>query len=322
MAISKITLNGVTQMDVTQKTVTAGTMLNGTTALKNDGTDITGNIASKSSSDLTVSGATVTAPAGNYASAASKTIPNADVTVGDPSFAYTTESGARKWGFGYSAFTESAGYIGEGQFGVHSYKFNAIAANTTINPSASPQTVGGANWIMEEALTVKAVKITVLEDALVYSSPISRTNLGVTFDFNTDKSCYAHGKSTSTATGQYYINQSAMPSYIQKGVEYTVEYSSPNIFFQIWDYSGGTLTKLLETKTNTTFTFPTTMTGVLIRLAVANGVTVDETVHPRLYLPRTTGLSGADILEGIILEIGDVDDSDRILSVTGTATRA
>lgn len=32
MAISKITLNGVTQMDVTQKTVTANTMLNGITS--------------------------------------------------------------------------------------------------------------------------------------------------------------------------------------------------------------------------------------------------------------------------------------------------
>ena len=45
MAISKIILNGITQMDVTGKTVTANTMLNGTTALKNDGTDVTGNIA-------------------------------------------------------------------------------------------------------------------------------------------------------------------------------------------------------------------------------------------------------------------------------------
>ena len=74
MAISKVILNGETQMDVTQKTVTAGSMLSGTTALKNDGTDITGTIASKTSADLTASGATVTAPAGYYASAASKSV--------------------------------------------------------------------------------------------------------------------------------------------------------------------------------------------------------------------------------------------------------
>ena len=68
-------------MDVTQKTVTAGSMLNGTTALKNDGTDITGSIASKTSSDLTASGATVTAPAGYYASAASKAVSSGSATA-------------------------------------------------------------------------------------------------------------------------------------------------------------------------------------------------------------------------------------------------
>lgn len=41
---------------------------------------ITGNIPSKSSSDLTVSGATVTAPAGYYASAASKSVASGSVT--------------------------------------------------------------------------------------------------------------------------------------------------------------------------------------------------------------------------------------------------
>lgn len=59
MAISKIILNGVTQMDVTGKTVTAGDMRNGVTALKNDGTDVTGNIADMtlpSSSSSTSSG--------------------------------------------------------------------------------------------------------------------------------------------------------------------------------------------------------------------------------------------------------------------------
>lgn len=44
MAISKVTLNGTTQMDVTDKTVTEDSLLKGITALKNDGTDITGNV--------------------------------------------------------------------------------------------------------------------------------------------------------------------------------------------------------------------------------------------------------------------------------------
>ena len=83
MAIAKIILNGVTQMDVTGKTVTAGDMLNGVTALKNDGTDITGNIASKTSTDLTANVLTVTAPAGHYASSASKTLSDANLVAGN-----------------------------------------------------------------------------------------------------------------------------------------------------------------------------------------------------------------------------------------------
>ena len=89
MAIAKIVYKEsanatpVTWMDVTQKTVTAGSMLNGTTALKNDGTDITGNIANKSSSDLTSNNLTVTAPAGYYASAATKTLSDQNLSAGN-----------------------------------------------------------------------------------------------------------------------------------------------------------------------------------------------------------------------------------------------
>lgn len=42
MAVSKVILNGTTLIDTTQKTVTASTLLQGETALKNDGTDVTG----------------------------------------------------------------------------------------------------------------------------------------------------------------------------------------------------------------------------------------------------------------------------------------
>ena len=44
MAISKIILNGVTQMDVTQDTVASSNLLYGYTATKNDGTKVTGTI--------------------------------------------------------------------------------------------------------------------------------------------------------------------------------------------------------------------------------------------------------------------------------------
>ena len=74
MGVAKVTLNDTTLIDVTQKTVDAASMLASKTALNKAGNDITGTIASKSSTDLTASGKTVTVQAGYYASQATKDV--------------------------------------------------------------------------------------------------------------------------------------------------------------------------------------------------------------------------------------------------------
>ena len=66
MAISKLILNGVTQMDVTGKTVTAASMRNGVTALKNDGTDVTGNMTEQAAQTIYPSASDQTISSGRY----------------------------------------------------------------------------------------------------------------------------------------------------------------------------------------------------------------------------------------------------------------
>ena len=66
MAISKVIFNGDTLMDTTQKTVTAGSMLSGVTALKNDGTGITGSIASQVAQTIHPSTTDQTIASGKY----------------------------------------------------------------------------------------------------------------------------------------------------------------------------------------------------------------------------------------------------------------
>lgn len=156
MAISKLILNGEVQMDVTSDTVTAGSMLSGTTATKNDGTKATGTIASKSSSDLTVSGATVTAPAGYYSANASKSVANGSVTA--PSSISGT-SATVSTGTNTLTLTKSvsvtpnvttAGYISSGTAGNASVSLTASVttkAAATITPSTSEQSIAAGTYL-------------------------------------------------------------------------------------------------------------------------------------------------------------------------------
>ena len=177
MAIAKVILNGVTQMDVTQKTVTAGSMLSGTTALKNDGTDITGSIASKSSSDLTASGATVTAPAGYYASAASKSVASgsastpattitANPTVSVNSSGLITATVSKTQSVTPSV---SAGYVSSGTAGDITVSGSGTSQLTTqaaqtIHPSTEDQTIASGKYLTGTQ-TIKAVTTTNLTAA-------------------------------------------------------------------------------------------------------------------------------------------------------------
>lgn len=70
-------------IDISDTTAVAGDALSGKYFYKADGTKVQGSIATKTSSDLTASTLTVTAPAGYYASAASKTLSDASLVSGN-----------------------------------------------------------------------------------------------------------------------------------------------------------------------------------------------------------------------------------------------
>ena len=80
--VNKVVYDGTTIIDISDTTATASDVLNSKYIYTASGQKVQGSIASKSSSDLTVNGATVTAPAGFYSSSASKTV--ASGTEGTP----------------------------------------------------------------------------------------------------------------------------------------------------------------------------------------------------------------------------------------------
>lgn len=160
MAVSKVILNGNTLMDTTQKTVTAGSMLNGVTALKNDGTDITGSIASKTSSDLTASGATVTAPAGYYASSASKAVASGSASTPATTITANPSISVSSGGLITASVsasqsvtpTVSAGYVSSGTAGTVSVSGSNSSqlptqAAQTITPTTTNQTIASGKYL-------------------------------------------------------------------------------------------------------------------------------------------------------------------------------
>ena len=161
-----------------------GQLLNGIKAVGSGGTLYTGNIPTKTSSDLTASGATVTAPAGYYASAASKAIANATrsnaITVGSDGLITST----------HNILTE--GYLPAGS---QQYtKQLTTQAAQTIHPSTSDQTIA-SQMFLTGAQTIKAVTLTNLLAENI------KSDVTVKIGDSTDDDCVASVLGTYTGSG-------------------------------------------------------------------------------------------------------------------------
>lgn len=176
MGVSKViiidpnTENPEVLMDVTGDDTSAGVLLAGNVGTRNDGEKVTGNIPAKTSSDLTVSGATVTAPAGHYASSASATI--ASGTAGTPT---ATKGSVSNHSVNVTpSVTNTTGYISGG-----------TQTGTPVSVSASELVSGtksiAANGTGIDVTNYAAVDVDVttgvpgLENSLCFSSPSSFT---------------------------------------------------------------------------------------------------------------------------------------------------
>ena len=142
-----------------------GKMLNGVKALGADGTLYTGNIASKSGSDLTVSGDTVTVPSGYYSSQATKAVASGAVTapasISGTSSTISASSGTITLSKTVSVTPSvtTAGYVSSGTAGNSAVSLSAsatVAGATTYHPSTSDQTIASGTYTTG-AQTIKAV---------------------------------------------------------------------------------------------------------------------------------------------------------------------
>ena len=207
---------GTTWMDVTPDTVTASTLLSGETATDASGTQVTGNIATKTSSNMTVSGATITAPAGYYASNASKSVSSGSATTpattvtANPTISVNSSTGlitATTSATQSVTPTVSAGYVSAGTAGTITVSGSntnqlTVQAAQTIHPSTTDQTIASGKYLTGTQ-TVKAVTMTNL------SADNIAEGVTVKVGDSTDDDCVASVTGTfqggTTPTGVKYI---------------------------------------------------------------------------------------------------------------------
>lgn len=131
-----------------------GKMLSGNTAYAN-GTKYTGSIATKTQTDLSASGDTVTVPAGYYASNASKAVTSgsatAPATISGTSASVSTGTNTLTLSKTISVTpTVSAGYVSNGTAGNSSVSLTASVttkAAATITPTTSNQTIASGTYL-------------------------------------------------------------------------------------------------------------------------------------------------------------------------------
>lgn len=132
----------------------ASNLPNNVTAYAN-GTKYTGNAAVNTSSDLTASGATVTAPAGFYANSATKTISSgsatAPATISGSSASVSTGSNTLTLSKTISVTPSvTAGYVSSGTAGNSSVSLTASVttkAAATITPGTSNQEIAAGTYL-------------------------------------------------------------------------------------------------------------------------------------------------------------------------------
>ena len=188
----------------------------------------------------------------NYATA---TVPQGQIGI---SWAggYRTVSGVRKWeAHAYAGVDEgdgfgASGYISNPTTVNQTNTYNAIPTGTTVTPSTSSQTIGGANYMMEGAVTVSAMPSMTLPSTAsgtatgtrkaTIASSTSTQYINIPTGYNSANAYYQLSPpsamtlpttTSSTATGTQ--KASVTPGTSNKYINIPTGYNSSNAYYTV-----------------------------------------------------------------------------------------
>lgn len=125
-------------------------------------------------------------------------MPQGQVLYGMESGEYVTNSGNRFWRPTVTLYQQ--GYFPLDYYSSQtSNQYEAIAANTTVTPTESAQTIGGADTMMEAAVTVAAIPSNYVGSSITRRSSTDLTASGATV--NVPSGYYASNASKAVASG-------------------------------------------------------------------------------------------------------------------------
>lgn len=231
-------------------------------------TYIGSGITSRSSTDLTVSGATVSVPAGYYAETASKSV--STTTHPDPTVSINTTTGVVT-----ASHAQTAGYVSAGT----TTKTLSLTtkAGTTINPTESEQTAVAANVYTLGAVKIGAISSTYVGSGITQRDSFDLTASGATVTVPAGYYSSQATKSVTTMTLPTSATSSATSGYTSKA---TISRSTSNQYINIppgYNSAGGYY--LISAVPNGTASGPSTVSGTAA--TVSNGtntITLTKTV--------------------------------------------
>lgn len=271
-----------------------------------DGIDTSGGgITPTGNIDITQAGVTDVT---NYATA---TVPSATYVL-DTSGGFYTESGIRKFRIRADLVTDpedalvNEGWVDEGTFHGDYAIFNTIPSNTTITPTESAQTIGGANYMMEGAVTVNAIPSNYVGSGITQRSSTDLTASGATV--SVPSGFYENNASKAVASG------SATPASSISGTSATVSTGTNTL----------TLSKTVSNTPQVTAGYVASGTAGNSSVSLTANVTTkgtatitpttsNQTIASGTYLTGTQTISGDTNLVA-----GNIKSGTTIFGVTGT----